>query len=163
MALNRKTWHIHRFCIVHFENEARCENWNVKRQCNASETSVIDVFSVWFSYEYGFFVNCSVCQALPSNNIKLISQYQPPFLLGVGAIFSPKFWKRSGGGVRKNEYLEGLKYICHRYLPGSLLCPCQKKLFKINCGFEGSISNVDLGLFRLKNQLKFSFVTFLFR
>ena len=161
MALNRKTWHIRRSCIVHFENEARCENWNIKRQCNASETSVIDVFSVWFSYEYGFFVNCSVCQAFPSNNIKLISQYQPPFLLGVGAIFSPKFWKRRG---RQKKWVPGgLKYFCHRYLPGSLLCPYQKRLFKINCGFEGSISNVDLGLFRLKNQLKFSFVTFLFR
>ena len=130
MALNRKTWHIHRFCIVHFENEARCENWNVKRQCNASETSVIDVFSVWFSYEYGFFVNCSVCQALPSNNIKLISQYQPPFLLGVGAIFSPKFGKRSGGGGQKKWVPGGIKVYLSQIFAWELTVSLSKKTFQ---------------------------------
>ena len=41
-----------------------------------------------------------------------------------------------------------IKYSCHRYLPGGggLLCSCQKRLCKIKCGFDSSISNVDLGL-----------------
>ena len=37
----------------------------------------------------------------------------------------------------------------------------QKKLLKIN-GFEGSISDVDLGLFQPNNQIMFSFLTFWF-
>ena len=45
-------------------------------------------------------------------------------------------------------------------LRGELLCYCQTRLFKIKYGFEGSISNVDFGLFQPKNQWMFSFVTF---
>ena len=41
-----------------------------------------------------------------------------------------------------------LKSSCHRYLPGGLAMFLVKKdLCKVKYGLEGSISNVDLGLF----------------
>ena len=40
-----------------------------------------------------------------------------------------------------------LKSFCHGYLPGGLIrIIVKKRLLKIKNGFEGSISNVDLGL-----------------
>ena len=46
---------------------------------------------------------------------------------------------------------------------GSLLCFFSKKrLLKIKCGFNGSISNVDLGLFKPNKQLMISFIIFWF-
>ena len=59
--------------------------------------------------------------------------------------------------------LGDLKSFCQRYLTGgAYYFPCQKRLCKIKYAFEGSISNVDLELFNLNNQLGFSFVKFWF-
>ena len=54
-----------------------------------------------------------------------------------------------------------LKSSCHGYFPGGLTIFLVKKiLLKIKYGFEGSISNVDLGLFYPSIQSVFSFSTF---
>ena len=63
-----------------------------------------------------------------------------------GTTFSSTFWKKKWDGVRKQMNSWGdLKTFCHRYLPLKLLYFFFKKFFKIKYGFEGSISNVDLG------------------
>ena len=53
------------------------------------------------------------------------------------------------GGGRVGE----LQSCCHIFFPvggrrggGAYYVPCQKTLFKTKYGYEGSISNVDLGL-----------------
>ena len=57
----------------------------------------------------------------------------------------PNFKK---GDQKKYKCQGGLKSTSHRYLPGGgLLCSLLKNAFQIKCGFEDSISNVDLGLF----------------
>ena len=64
---------------------------------------------------------------------------------------------------KKMSVWGNLKYSCHRYLSWGggrgggwggwgLLCYCKKRL-KIKCGFEGSISDVDLGLFQSKKPI----------
>ena len=62
----------------------------------------------------------------------------------------PNFEK---GGIRNKMSAWGdLKSSCHRYLPeGDYCVSCKILLCKIKYGFEGSISNVDLGLFQPKN------------
>ena len=47
-------------------------------------------------------------------------------------------------GIRKKWVPGG---TCHGYLPGELTIFLVKKRLKIKYGFEGSISNVDFGLF----------------
>ena len=95
------------------------------------------------------------------------SQYQspPPFLLG-GQLLVPNFEKGGDYQGKKMSAWVDLKSSCHGYLPrggggGAYYVSSQKWLLKIN-GFEGSISNVNLGLFQPNNQLMFSFVTFWF-
>ena len=54
---------------------------------------------------------------------------------------------------RKSECLSGLKgFLPHIYTLTYIhtyICyvPCERRFYKIKYGFEGSISNVDLGLF----------------
>ena len=56
-----------------------------------------------------------------------------------------------------------LNSSCQGYLPGELtMFLVKKRLLEIKYGFEGSISNVDLGQFYPNNQLLFSFLTFWF-
>ena len=59
----------------------------------------------------------------------------------------PNFEK--GGGDQTNMSAWGdFKSSCHGYLPGWVTMFLAKdRLLKIKYGFEGSISNVDLGLF----------------
>ena len=63
-----------------------------------------------------------------------------------GATFSPRIWKE---GIKKIKSAWGdLENSCHRCLPGRLtMFLVKKKLLKIKYGFQGSISNVDFGLF----------------
>ena len=69
---------------------------------------------------------------------------------GMRTTFSPKFWKEdiSKKKKKKKECLGRLKEfqtkICLR---GSYYVSCKKRLLKMKYGFEGSISNFDLGLF----------------
>ena len=74
-------------------------------------------------------------------SLKAFSQYPPrpphPFLLG-GDNFQSQILKKRG---------QEKKYECLGYLPGGLTMFLVKKDLKIKHGFEGSISNVDLGLF----------------
>ena len=74
-----------------------------------------------------------------------VSQYQPPlhFMLK-GHLSVPNSEK---GNIKKMSVWGDLKSSCHRYLPDIYYVPFQKRLGKIKYGFEGSISNVDLGLF----------------
>ena len=52
---------------------------------------------------------------------------------------------------------------CHGYLPGEgTMFLVKKRILEIKYGFEGLISNVDLGLFQPNIQLMFSFVKFWF-
>ena len=78
--------------------------------------------------------------------------------------FSPKFLKKEGVGSEKNECRGRLKeFLPQIFAWGGLTRLLVKKRFlKIKHLFEGSISNVDHGLFQPKNQLMFSFVTFWF-
>ena len=56
-----------------------------------------------------------------------------------------------------------LKMSCHGYLPGEVtMFLVKKRILEIKYGFEGLISNVDLGLFQPNIQLMFSFVKFWF-
>ena len=71
----------------------------------------------------------------------------PPAVSAGGATFSPKFWK---GGIRKKMSARGgglKEFLPWIFTLGACYVSCQKRLLKIKCGFEGSISNVDLGLF----------------
>ena len=65
-----------------------------------------------------------------------------------GDNFHPRFWK--GGVSKKMSALGegGLKSSCHEYLPAGLtMFLAKKKDLKITYNFQGSISNIDLGLF----------------
>ena len=68
------------------------------------------------------------------------AQIHISFLLwiGWGQLSVPDFEK---GGSEKNVSREGLglglKSSCHKYLPGGLTVPFQKRLRKIKYGFEG--------------------------
>ena len=56
-----------------------------------------------------------------------------------------------------------LKSSCHIFSPGVFnMFLVKKRLCKTKYSSEGTISNVDLGLFYPNNQLMFSFVTFWF-
>ena len=71
----------------------------------------------------------------------------PPTLFLLGGV-QPSVPNYEKGGLEKNEYLVGLKDSCHGYFPGGLTTFLVKKRpLIIKYGFEGSISNVDLGLF----------------
>ena len=74
-----------------------------------------------------------------------------PFLLGGGAIFSPKFWK---GWIRKKWAPGGLKeFPAIDNCLGLYYVSCQKNTFENKIWlFQGSISNVDLGLFQPKKN-----------
>ena len=63
---------------------------------------------------------------------------------------------------KKNDCLGGLKRVpAMDNCLGAYYVYCPKtRLLKIKYGSKGSISNVDLGLFKPNNQLIFSFVTF---
>ena len=63
-----------------------------------------------------------------------------------GQLSVPNFEK--GGDQKKMSAWGDLKSSYHGYLLGeSCYISCQKKNLKIKYGFEGLISNVDLGLF----------------
>ena len=74
-----------------------------------------------------------------------------PLLSAGGTTSSTKFWKGGWGGGRgseKNECLGGLKeFLPSIFAWGVYYVSCQKRFLKIKYGFEGSVSNVDLGLF----------------
>ena len=56
----------------------------------------------------------------------------------------------------------GLKEFLPWIFARGITVSVKKRLFKIKYSFEGSISNVDLGLFQPNNQIIISFVTFWF-
>ena len=67
------------------------------------------------------------------------------------------------GDQKKMTSWRDLKSFCHEYLHGkTYYISCQKRLLKIRHSFEGSILDVDLGLFESNHQFMFSFVTFWF-
>ena len=74
-----------------------------------------------------------------------------PFFLLEGQLPVPNFEKEGGEGgegQKKNECLGGLKeFLPSIFAWGVYYVSCQKIFLKIKYGFEGSVSNVDLGLF----------------
>ena len=84
-----------------------------------------------------------------------------PLSAGREQLSVPNFGK---GGSGKNARLGGLKeFPVMDICLGTYYVSFQKNTFENKIWlFEGSISNVDLGLFQPNNQLMFSFVTFWF-
>ena len=65
-------------------------------------------------------------------------------------------WEGDNLQFKMSAWLD-LKMSCHGCLSGELTM-----FLEIKYGFEGPISNFDLGLFQPNNQLMFSFVKFWF-
>ena len=81
-----------------------------------------------------------VCKSKPGVYTVSALPPPPPFPIFEGATFSTKYWK---GGSEKNECLRGS--YCHIYLHGrGLTVSCQRRLYKINNGFDGSISSIEI-------------------
>ena len=81
----------------------------------------------------------------------MYTQYPPPLsppLFLLGGQLSVLNFEKGGGITQKMSVWGDLKGSCHGYLPGGLSMFLVKKIiFKIKYSFEGSLSNVDLGLF----------------
>ena len=79
-----------------------------------------------------------------------------------GAQFTVQNFEKRGVKKKMSAWRD-LKMPCHGYLPGEgTMFLVKKRILEIKYGFEGLISNVDLGLFQPNIQLMFSFVKFWF-
>ena len=68
-----------------------------------------------------------------------------PISVGWRTTFSPKFW--NVGDQKKMSAWGELKSSATDICLEAYFVPCQKRLFKIKCNFEGSIAIIDLGQF----------------
>ena len=96
------------------------------------------VLTVWFISIFLLYI------AMKYSSISSLPPRPPPTPFCWGTTFSPKFWK---GGSEKKWVPGWTQWVPAMgiYL-GAYYVSCQKRLLKIEHAFEGSISNVDLGL-----------------
>ena len=94
---------------------------------------------------------------------KWLTLYQSPLSAGGGDNLQSQILKR-GWSEKKMRAWSVWTCPCHRYLPGGGLVMffVQKDFVKWNMVLRAQFSNVNLDLFKLNNQLMYSFVTFWF-
>ena len=149
--------------VKYMKGISSLQRWSIK--CVAIYKSEYSSWYGPYSYVILGFMNCRpntlIFAFFAKSHIykiwcKANAQYQLSLFLLSGATFSSKFWK---GEIRKKWLSVGLK----EFLPWIFtIFLVKKRLSKIKYSFEGSIPNVDLGLFYPNNQLMFRFVTFWF-